>query len=140
MVLGTEDWNELSELDENRQYSDGAIFTTDTYVNSTGSAYRSFAAEFQKAYSVKPPKNSLLGYDAISLVLHVIKGGALQRSEIAAALPQVRNFQGLHSTISFGDNRVNSFLTVLQFKNRTITKIGEIDLSKPPIAAEATQP
>ncbi len=139
IVLGTEDWNELTELDENRQYSDGAIFTTDTYINAASPAYKSFVTEFQSAHGSKPTKNSLFGYDAVGLMLQVIRGGALQRNEIAAALPLVRGYQGLHSTISLGDNRVNSFLTVLQFKNRTIVKIGDVDLSKPPITAETNR-
>jgi len=140
LLLGTEDWNELSELDENRQYSDGAIFTTDTYVNPDDPAYKSFSARFQKAHGKKPTKNTLLGYDAMGLLLQTIKEGAIRRNDIAAALPSVERYPGLHSTISLTQSRVNSYLTVLQFKNRTITKIGEIDLSKAPISPETHGP
>jgi ABC-type branched-subunit amino acid transport system substrate-binding protein len=90
-----------------------------------------FESKFQMAYKKKPVKNSLYGYDAMKMILQTIKKGATNRNELAAALPGVRNFNGLHSTISFQENRVNSFLTVLQFKNRSIKKIGEIDLSAP---------
>lgn len=130
MLLGTEDWNELSELDENRQYSDGAIFTTDSYANSDSQVFKNFTGTFQKAHNKKPVKNNLLGYDTMTLLLQTVKKGATQRNQIAAALPTVKNFHGLHSTISFTDRRVNSYLTVLQFKNRKITKIGEVDLSQ----------
>lgn len=136
LLLGTEDWNELSELDENRQYSNGAIFSTDTYINTDSQAYKVFSAKYQKAYGKKPTKNTLLGYDSMMLLLQVVRKGATQRNEIAAALPTVRNFNGLHSTISFVDNRVNSFLTILQFKNRTVSKIGEIDLSQPLVSQQ----
>lgn len=131
LLLGTEDWNELSELDENRQYSNGAIFTTDTYINTASQAYKVFSASYQKTNNKKPVKNTLLGYDTMSLLLQTIKNGAVRRNDVAAALPAVKEYQGLHSTISFTENRVNTFLTVLQFNNRTISKIGEIDLSKP---------
>lgn len=136
LLLGTEDWNELSELDENRQYTDGTIFTTDTYTNTESPAYKSFSSKYQKAHGKKPAKNTLLGYDTMGMLLQAIKMGATQRNLIAAALPVLKGYAGLHSTISFTEKRVNSFLTVLQFKNRTISKIGEIDLSKPPIAPE----
>jgi branched-chain amino acid transport system substrate-binding protein len=139
LILGTEDWNELSELDENRQYSNGAIFTTDTYLNPESPAYKKFAEEYQKAHNKKPVKNTLLGYDTMALLLQTVKQGATQRNDIAAVLPSVRDFPGLHSTISLTQNRVNSFLTVLQFNNRTIAKIGEIDLSNP-IVAPPVQP
>lgn len=132
LLLGTEDWNELTELDENRQYSNGAVFTTDTYINTNSPAYKTFSAKYQKVHGKKPSKNALLGYDAMGLLLQVIRKGAIQRNEIAAALPSLTGYPGLHSTISISDKRVNSFLTVLQFKDRTISKIGEVDLSKPP--------
>jgi len=131
LMLGTEDWNELSELDGNRRYANGVIFSSDSYTNVETPAYRMFESKFQMAYKKKPVKNSLYGYDAMKMILQTIKKGATNRNELAAALPGVRNFNGLHSTISFQENRVNSFLTVLQFKNRSIKKIGEIDLSAP---------
>ena len=137
LMLGTEDWNELSELDENRQYSSGAIFTTDTYIDANSPTYTAFAARFQQKYGKKPVKNTLLGYDTMGLLIHTVKEGAIQRNEIAAALPAIKGYVGLHSTISFTEKRVNSYLTVLQFKNRTISKIGEVDLSRPPVVQEA---
>jgi ABC-type branched-subunit amino acid transport system substrate-binding protein len=136
LLLGTEDWNELSELDENRQYSDGAIFSTDTYTNTESPAYRAFNATYQKAHGKKPAKNTMLGYDTMELLLQTVRNGARQRNDIAAGLPAIKGYAGLHSTISFTDKRVNSFLTILQFKNRTISKIGEIDLSSPPVSPE----
>ncbi len=136
LLLGTEDWNELPELDENRQYADGAIFSTDTYTNTESPAYKSFSAKFQKAQGKKPVKNTLLGYDTMGFLLQTIKKGATVRNDIAAALPALKGYAGLHSTTSFTDKRVNSFLTILQFKNRTISKIGEIDLSQSPILPE----
>ncbi len=130
MLLGTEDWDELPELDENRQYTDGAIFSTDTYTNTESQAFKSFNAKYQKAHGKKPGKNTLLGYDTIELLLQTVKKGATIRNDLAAALPGLKGYPGLHSTVSFTDRRVNSFLTILQFRNRTISKIGEVDLSQ----------
>jgi ABC-type branched-subunit amino acid transport system substrate-binding protein len=132
LLLGTEDWNELPELDENRQYTDGAIFSTDTFTNTDSPVYKSFAGKYQEAHGKKPGKNTLLGYDTMELLLQVVKKGAVLRNEVAAALPTLKNFAGIHSTVSFTDRRVNSFLTILQFKNRTIAKIGEVDISQAP--------
>jgi ABC-type branched-subunit amino acid transport system substrate-binding protein len=132
LLLGTEDWNELSDLDENRRYTDGIVFATDSYTSIESQAYRNFVVKFQKAYNKAPGKYSLVGYDAMRVLQQAIQKGSLRRNDIANALPATRNFYGLHSTISFSDRRVNSFLTILQFKNRAISKIGEIDLSTSP--------
>jgi len=41
----------------------------------------------------------------------------------------VEGFEGLHSQISFSKNRVNTCLSVLQYKGRQILHIGQIDLA-----------
>jgi chemotaxis receptor (MCP) glutamine deamidase CheD len=72
----------------------------------------------------------MIGYDSMKLLLNAIRQGARRREEIASMLGSSQTFQGIHSKISLGSSRVNSCLTILQFKNRSIKKIGEIDVSR----------
>ncbi len=129
-VLGTGNWNDLSELEQNRNYTNGVVFSSDAYWEETDQLYRNFDGKFEAAYNKKPTRNALFGYDAMKLLLRVIKQGATRRAEIASALSAVHNFIGVHSKISFRNSRVNSFLTLMQFKNRALKKIGEIDVEK----------
>jgi ABC-type branched-subunit amino acid transport system substrate-binding protein len=130
-ILGTGDWNDLDILDQNRQYTDSIIFLTDIFYTSTNSSYRTFIAKYQAAHNNKVPStNALYGYDVAKLLVQLISQGKTRRPEITAALAKVEGFEGLHSQISFSMNRVNSYLTVLQFKNRQIIRFGEIDLAK----------
>jgi hypothetical protein len=106
------------------------MFTTDSHYDPRGKPFREFSARLAKAGKRKTPTvNTLLGYDVCRMLMGVIASGATRRTEIAVALPTVRKFEGVHSTISFGPGRVNSFLSILQFQNRTIRKVGEIDLT-----------
>ncbi|MBI5464000.1 MAG: penicillin-binding protein activator [Ignavibacteriales bacterium] len=131
-LLGTQDWNEVNELDQHRQYVDNVIFSSDTYVDNNDPGYRAFAAKFQKANNNrKPSTNTLFAYDVMKFVANVVRRGATSRNAIAAAIPKTAPYVGLHTTLSFLPPRVNGFLTVLQFKNRAIKKIGQIDLSLP---------
>jgi ABC-type branched-subunit amino acid transport system substrate-binding protein len=75
----------------------------------------------------------MIGYDAMKLLLRAIRQGATRREEIVSALSSSRPLQGVHSKLILGQGRVNSFLTLLQFKGRVIRKIGEIDVSRAPL-------
>ena len=129
-LLGNGNWYEPNELDQHRQYSNGVIFTADTYWEEIDQQYQQFLKQFRFRFSKDPTKNSMIGYDAMKLLLNAIRQGARRREDIAAALGSARTFQGIHSKISLGTRRVNSFLTILQYKNRSIKKIGEIDVSR----------
>ena len=129
-LLGNGNWYEPDELEQYLQYSNGVIFTTDTYWEEINQQYQQFAKQFRLKFSKDPTKNSMIGYDAMKLLLNAIRQGATGRDAIASVLRSSQTFQGIHSKISLDPRRVNSFLTILQYKNRSIKKIGEIDVSR----------
>jgi len=130
-AIGTTDWNDIVALDQNRLYTDSIMFTVDSYVNSSSEAQKTFEAKYRLAYNnTLPGTNALYGYDVAKLVLKVIAQGKSKRKDIADALAGINGFEGLHSIISLSRNRVNSCLTVMQYKGRRIQRIGEIDLAR----------
>jgi ABC-type branched-subunit amino acid transport system substrate-binding protein len=130
-IVGTADWNDAAVLDQNRQYTDGIIFTADTYSEPNSESYRSFNARYLLANSNKAPgNNAMFGYDVAKMVVQIIAQGKIKRTEVANALVKVEGFEGLHSKISLSSNRVNSYLSVLQYKGHQIKRIGEIDLTR----------
>jgi ABC-type branched-subunit amino acid transport system substrate-binding protein len=129
-LLGNGNWYEPNELEQQRQYCNGIIFTADTYWDEINQQYQQFTKQFRLKFSKDPTKNSMIGYDSMKLLLNAIRQGARRREEIASMLGSSQTFQGIHSKISLGSSRVNSCLTILQFKNRSIKKIGEIDVSR----------
>jgi ABC-type branched-subunit amino acid transport system substrate-binding protein len=133
-LYGNGNWYESNELEQHRQYSNGIIFTTDTYWEEINQQYQQFAKQFRLKFSKDPTKNSMIGYDSMKLLLSAIGQGAVQREDIVAALSTTQVFQGIHSKISLGQRRVNSCLTILQYKNRSLKKIGEIDVSRKAIS------
>jgi len=129
-LLGTGNWNDVSELDQNRQYANGVIFAADAYWEEIDQQYQQFARQFRSKHSKDPSLNAMIGYDAMKLLLRTIRQGAIRREDVVTALSKTQSFQGVHSKISFNLGRVNSCLTVLQFKGRVIKRIGEIDVSR----------
>jgi ABC-type branched-subunit amino acid transport system substrate-binding protein/outer membrane protein assembly factor BamD (BamD/ComL family) len=127
-ILGTGDWNDLNELDSQRQYTDGVIFFVDSYTDVTSDGYRIFQVKYQRAMKGRVPSaNVLIGYDVMKMMLETVRRGATQRREFSAELGKV-SFDGWHSKILFSKNRVNSAMTVMQYKQREIRKIGTINL------------
>lgn len=130
-ILGTGDWNDMNALDQNRQYTDGTMFAMDSYISPESEAYRTFVNKYQIANKNTPPgTNALFGYDVTKMIVQIISQGKTRRAEIATALAKVEGFVGLHSKISLSLNRVNAYLTILQYKGRKILRVGEIDLSR----------
>ena len=138
-LLGNGNWYEFNELEQHRQYSNGVIFTTDTYVEEISQQYQQFSKQFNLKFSKDPTKNSMIGYDAMKLLLNAIRQGATGREAIASVLRSSQTFRGIHSKISLDSRRVNSFLAILQYKNRAIKKIGEIDVSQKAITGADDQ-
>jgi ABC-type branched-subunit amino acid transport system substrate-binding protein/outer membrane protein assembly factor BamD (BamD/ComL family) len=128
-LLGTGDWENIEELELNRQYTAGVIFTVDSYVDALDQAYQLLAAKYQRLYNRKPSKNALYAYDSIRLLLHAVALGARNRQQIAVVLPTIRRLRGVHSTISMSPSRVNSYLHIMRYLNRTMKRIGEVDLT-----------
>lgn len=135
-LLGTGEWHDLATLDQNREYADGVVYSNDTYIDLNNAGYRAFAAKFQKQFGRPPTVNALFGYDAMKLLLDLLAGGAATRNDLAAALTSVRRFPGWHSSFSIDERRVNTCLTMFRFENRSIRRIGELDLIEEPEEAD----
>ncbi len=139
-MLGSGDWDEPAELDRNRRYTLGAVYSVDAYVDVKDSAYKAFAREFRNRLNRPPSVNALMGYDAAQVVLSVIAKGATVRAEISEGLSQVRGFKGLRSNISFTPERVNGFLWIVQYQSTGVVRIGHIDLTVEPADPEVVSP
>ncbi len=134
-ILGTGDWNDLAELEANRRYVDGVIFTSDSYVEPEDSTYRDLLQRVLEIMNVRATNNTLFSYDTMRLLFSVVNNGAIARDQIAKSLAGVRKFRGLHAPISFSE-RVNSELHILQYKVGKIRSIDSITVDEtalPPV-------
>ncbi|HTX17061.1 MAG TPA: ABC transporter substrate-binding protein [Bacteroidota bacterium] len=128
-ILGTGEWNDANELDLNKRYAEGVVFSSDRWVENSYD-YNQFTSSFTKATQRQPTDNVLFGYDAMSLVLTQILNGGTTRERLTEMLAKVNDYPGFHSKISFTEDRVNSFLHILQYKKGKITKIDEVEYRK----------
>ncbi len=132
-ILGSAEWNDPNELDLNKRYADGVVFSSDRWLENSFE-YNQFAARFLAATGRLPNENVLFGYDTMELLLQLIQQGGTSREGLTALLSQVSNYHGFHSRISFTEDRVNSWLDILQYKKGKVSKIGEFEYKKNPLA------
>jgi ABC-type branched-subunit amino acid transport system substrate-binding protein len=125
-LLGSGEWNSLSGLDEHRRYSTGVVFESDSYADTTSTAYKEWAAGYKARFHRRPSKNSLFGFDTADMVLGAMRDGATTRQALARALSNTHNFSGYHSAIGFSTRRVNTVLSILRFDGQNISRIDEI--------------
>jgi ABC-type branched-subunit amino acid transport system substrate-binding protein len=125
-LLGSGEWNSLSELDENRRYSTGVVFESDSFEDTSSSGYQEWEAGYRARFQRRPSKNSLFGFDAAAMILQAMREGATTRQSLARALAGMREYRGFHSVIGFSPRRVNSHLSILRFDGQNISRIDEI--------------
>lgn len=127
-ILGTGDWYDLNELDQNRQYTDGVIFFVDSYIDVASTQYQDFVTKYKQSMKGKlPTTNSLITYDVTSMVLQTFLEGSTRRADVAVALAR-RTYDGLHGKIAFSSKRVNTAMTAIQYKNRALQVLGVVQL------------
>ncbi len=129
-LLGSGEWESLSELDASKRYCKGVIFESDSYPGQSGDVFTAFAEKFSRRFGRQPGKNTLYGYDTARLILSLIKNGASNREALTRALASVHEYSGVHSKLSLSDRRVNSWLNILQYDSETIRLIGEVNAAQ----------
>jgi ABC-type branched-subunit amino acid transport system substrate-binding protein len=127
-LLGSGEWNDIGELTANRRYCTGIVFETDTYIDSSTASYQDFLTRYRKTFNRFPSRNSLYGYDSARLLLQGIRAGAGNRPALQRMIEAIRDFRGLRSRIGFGPNRVNRWLTLVEFDGDDVRRVEEINV------------
>lgn len=126
-ILGTSEWFDQSELDENSRYTNNAIFISEFFVNQKDERVTSFVTRYKKMFRKEPSRNSYFGYDTMLLLIDQIARGGLNRETLKTMLADVYKFNGLHSKIDLRSNRINQEFHILKYASGKIIKIGEIN-------------
>jgi len=129
-LLGNNEWYDPNQLDAQKQYVNGIVFASDTYVDERAPEYAAFARAYRNAGGKQPTKYTLIGYDVLNLVLSQIRDGKGTRESLWEALSNVRGYKGIHSSITFSNGRVNSGMHILQYIKGDVKKIGESTLNE----------
>ncbi len=116
-ILGTSDWNNESQLEENRIYINRLFFDSDFYIeDKTGLR--------MKDIEDSEIRNYYFAYDAMKLILDKISEGNSTRLALNDALEKVNNYKAVHCYFTIKE-RTNNQMMILKFENGKLEKSGE---------------
>jgi len=120
-IFGGEYWYDLKNLRTNQNYVEGIIFCSGYYFDETSTEFIKFRNDFRLVMKRTPEVMESYGYDAMRVLIDAIAHKQTSREAIKNHLDNLENFQGLRGPITLkGNDRVNSEIRILTFKNGTI--------------------
>lgn len=124
-LLGGVTWHDATLLDneKNAEYANNAIFVSDFYISPNNFRYMRFRNEYRKQIGTTPGKMDVFGYDATTILLHLVTEGARKRKELRIGLAGIKDFPGIRGEITFNADRVNPEITLLQYRGGQVLKI-----------------
>ena len=122
-IFGGAFWHNPEKLEENGRYVDGAVFVSDFYVDPSGYQYHTFRDAYRIANGKTPEKMETYGYDTANLLLNAIGYESLSRDHIVGRLSESRSFGGIRGAIVFNQERVNTSVSILQYRGGRILRI-----------------
>jgi branched-chain amino acid transport system substrate-binding protein len=128
-ILGNDEWYDPAQLDIHKQYVNGAVFTSDYFADPRDTAYARFEGDFLSGTGRHPTKYTLIGYDAMRLLLGRVEEGATTREKLTASLARLERFPAIHSTVTFTHGRVNSDVHILQYHNGEVKRVIDIPVN-----------
>jgi branched-chain amino acid transport system substrate-binding protein len=122
-ILGSNEWYDPGQLNANKRYLNGVIFTSDWYIDDSDSTVSAFRQEFSARMHHAPTKYTYTGYDAVKLLLAKTSAGFTRRESMTNALGRVRDFRGLHLPVTLEEGRVNSSIHILQYRDGDVRHV-----------------
>jgi ABC-type branched-subunit amino acid transport system substrate-binding protein len=123
-LIGGNYWNDEDVLIDNDPYVQGAVFSTDYFLDENSDTFQRFRDRFRAKMGVSPGKLEIAGFDSMNFLLSGIKLSNQTRRDLLDKLKSISTFQGLAASYQFGeDTRMNTNLTMLKYQNSTIRKL-----------------
>ena len=105
-LLGSNGWDsnmggseatpkKLLELVEDKSYLEGAVFTDGFYADSNRPEVQEFVKDYKDSFDSIPNFYSAQSYDAASILINLLRSGAITRGAIREGLVSVKNYKGV---------------------------------------------
>lgn len=127
-IIGTGDYNHLLDLTLNKVMNE-LIFDSDIYLDLSNKRFIDISRKYYEKNKKRISQYSLFAYDVVGFLLEAIVNGNEKRNKIRDYLNSKDFYDGIHSKISFFYKRINSYLNILEFKNNSIKRIYELNVS-----------
>ncbi len=122
-ILGSMSWDAVDILVNHPEAADGVIYLSDFYGDVYSPQFTEFRNAYRKASGRNPEKWDVLGYDAVGFLIETAGQIPLSRKGICDKLAEVGTFKGMRGKMELNKDRINTVVTLLQYKEGKIFKI-----------------
>lgn len=140
---GGDGWESPKLIGIGGENMNGSYYSNHYFADDPAESVKSFVANFQTKYGVKPDALAALGYDSMKLLaLAMSKTANVTKDEIRDEIAKVTDFPGVTGNITIGPDRdaVKS-LVVLGIENKQLKLVSKVsaqgEISAPDSAAAA---
>src|SRR5690606_13881896 len=93
-LLGESGWNHPELLRRAGSWVEGAVFMDGFFTDSPDASVREFVQSYRAMFNANPDLVAAQSYDAMLMLLRVLKQRPQTREEVMAHLRNIRDFQG----------------------------------------------
>ena len=124
-IFGSSNFYDPKFLEQSNISADGVVFCYPSFDNDSTDTYKTFTNHYSLKYKQLPDAFAIQGYDCFKLVEKIILDNNINNKiDFAASMKEIRDFQGINSTINFSPNgSVIKNLNVYEIKNQKFVQI-----------------
>jgi len=131
-VFGGGEWyfDDLSKEKQLLSYVNNTIFASSYFYDPASFEFRAFTNKFRQAMKSTPGKWHLFGYDTANMILSILDGNRVSRSQLRNVLASYSMDFGKKGAIKFTPaTRVNQAVQILQIRGGKIVRLakGEVE-------------
>ncbi|MBI5892173.1 MAG: penicillin-binding protein activator [Deltaproteobacteria bacterium] len=123
-LLGSNGWNSPRLVELGGKYIEGAVFVDSFFPFSPRHETRLFVSKFLETYGMQAGALEAEAYDAVSMIISVLKNGNVNREDVRNGLAKIKDFKGAAGSITFNADRdALKDLFILTVRNGEIVQV-----------------
>jgi branched-chain amino acid transport system substrate-binding protein len=127
--VGGDGWESPKLVEIGGDALNGCYYSNHYFADDPSPAVRTFVANFQKRYNIKPDSLAALGYDAMKILAAAMASTKdLTKGEIRDQIAMTKDFTGVTGRITIGPKRdAVKPLVVLKIENKQLHLVAKVD-------------
>lgn len=128
-LFGSDAWYSNEDLLNAFPSTDGLIFTSDYYLDENNSSIKYLKDIFGDLVEIPLSRNVFYGIETMRKIISSLDDKNINRFNFAERIIKDKSNNGLTTQIVLNSKRINTFLNILQYSNRSVEKIDEIKIT-----------
>ncbi len=116
-IYGNQDWFSSKLLKPSATIGGNLVFTSDYFIPFRDGDFKRLNNKFYRQNGYDLNRNVLYGYDVANYLLSILNEKGDNVYSVAKALKTFKEVRGYHNNFLFDNNRVNSVLNLIRYKN-----------------------